>query len=72
MGGGLRMAVENDPAWPRWSKAFDRAVEAGEAVRALSHLPDNHPDKARAWGAMKIAQAELNTAANEIEPKFTP
>jgi hypothetical protein len=61
------MAVEDDPAWDRYSKAIDRLVVAKDRYNSL---PDGHPDKDAARAEVLLAQGEVNAAAREIEPKY--
>jgi hypothetical protein len=65
-----KMAVEDDPAWNEWSKAFDELRKAWERFLVHQHLPNTHPDKREAWSAMQHAQTKLNRAVNKIEPAF--
>jgi hypothetical protein len=62
------MAVEDDPAFDRFSKALDRLVKARDHFISL---PKAHPDKGAAKAAVLISQGELSAAAREIEPKYT-
>jgi hypothetical protein len=47
------MAVEDDPAWERWSKAYDKLAIAKQR---FADLPDGHPDKKAAWGAVQLVE----------------
>jgi hypothetical protein len=61
------MAVEDDPAWGRYSRALDKLNAAADRYRLQ---PARHPAKAESWAAIRLAQSELDAAANEIEPKY--
>ena len=64
------MAVQDDPAWPRWSKAHDALVHANDEFRRVSHLPDTDEVKREAWRRVQEARREYNKACDEIEPIF--
>ena len=66
------MAVEDDEAWKKWDAALANLGTANDALLAHRHLADTHTDKKEAWAQVKLAQSELDTAANEIDPKFKP
>jgi hypothetical protein len=63
----MKVAVEENPAWARYSRALDRLKAAADRFGLQS---DRHPNKVASWAAVKIAQAELIAAADEIEPKY--
>ena len=60
--------LEMDPVYERWRGAVDKLVEADDYFKSL---PENHPDKKKAWAAVRLAMQSLGKAPNEIEPKFS-
>jgi hypothetical protein len=61
------MPVEDDPAFPRWSAAWESLREATDRLRdALPH------EREAAQRDVARAQAEYNAATDEIEPKIKP
>jgi hypothetical protein len=65
------MTVENDPAaWERYNAALETLNQASARLRDLRHLPDHHRDRVEALDAVIRAHIALDTAGDEIDPKF--
>jgi hypothetical protein len=47
--GVKRMAVEDGPAWPEWSEAYDQYAAAVVAHRRLVFIKADEEAKLRAW-----------------------
>ena len=63
----LLLVVDTDPTFARWN----RALKAPRGcIGSLYSVFGQTPGKAPAWAAVRAAQAELDAAANEIDPKF--
>ncbi len=61
------MAVEDDPAFEKWSRAVDNLVAANDHLRLF---PENHPGRQAAWDAVRQAALALAEAGKEIDSKF--
>jgi hypothetical protein len=58
------MAVETDPAYPRWSKANDRLMEAKKRYKDV--VAQNLPEAVAAKHDLDKAQTEYDLAKTEI------
>ena len=65
--GDTEMAVENDPAFEKWSRAVDNFVAANDHLKSI---PENNPGRQAAWDAVRQAALALAEAGKEIDPKF--
>jgi hypothetical protein len=60
------MAVQDDPAWKEWSKAYDQFQVALNLFAEVRNLPENHVNRQAAAQALGLALVALNVAAAKI------
>jgi hypothetical protein len=69
---GLVGASKEISKWtPYVSDGEGLLISLSKQMIILSPFPKNHPDKKKAWAAVRLAMQSLDQAANEIEPKFS-
>lgn len=61
------MAAEDDQAWDEWSAAHQKLGKTRAALRELRNLPLENPKRMKAAAAVKLAEAELASAAAKID-----